>query len=318
MRTLFLQHYLNKLLAVVVLVTAMALETRADDVVPAPAALASGQDPKMVPSEVRALMPKGAISLRWQKIGSAKDALGLHLFCVPAGRSPELKYFVDKVPSGPIAREEITVGPSLKESPFFLDVLQTRGAKWKRLNSVPFRESKDAQEILLRWLDPVTRRAPVLLLHFGYTHWHEWVVLTFPRGWSGPAFSQIFLWGGEGDVGLMQRFDRRDAANRMVVEEEEWENGKRAKHIYRWNGTLWEDATQKYFVIGDSVRTRNEAEAIRVRRGWGEVLFSSEYPRLRRGYWLWVPARFRSLDEARQRVRELKQNGITTYVRRAM
>lgn len=271
-----------------------------------------------LPREAESLMPPHAISLRWQKLAtSTKEAVWLHLYCVPAGRSPEMKYLMDKVPSGPITRAEITSGPSLLESPFRLDVFKAAGTTWKRLNSVPFTQTKDAQEIVLRWLDPKTKRAPVLLLHFGYTHWHEWMVLTFPRGWGEPAFAQAFLWGGEGDVGISQRFDRVDTAGRMVIAEEEYESGKTARHIYRWNGTMWEDATQKYFVIGDSVQTRQEAEAIRKRRGWGEVLFSSEYPRLRRGLWLWVPARFRSFSEARLRVRELKREGIDSYVRRA-
>jgi hypothetical protein len=277
-----------------------------------------------VPAEVLSSMPKGAISLQWRQINTneATGPLWLHLYCIPKGYAAEFPD-PDIKRSGPVKREHITSGPSLKTSPFWLDIFRPRATKantkskgWQRLNSVRFEQSKDLQEIVLRWLQPKTRSGPVLALHFGYTHWHEWVVLTFPRGWTQQTYVQTFLWGGEGETGVLQRFDRTDAKGRLVIAETEINGEKKQTYLYRWNGFEWQDPAQKYFLIGASTKSRSEAEAVFARHGFGEVLWSNHYPRLRAGYYLWVAVRFRSLDEATQRQRALKQNKISTYVQR--
>jgi hypothetical protein len=269
------------------------------------------------PQSALQLMPRGAISLRWQKL-ETREAAGpvwLHLYCVPKGHAEELQS-LDIKRSGPVKREHITTGPSLKTSPYWMDVFRAQGTTWQRLNSVRFEQSKDAQEIVLRWMGARNRRGPVLALHFGYTHWHEWVVLTFPRGWNQKAFAQTFLWGGEGEYGVYQRFDRRDARGRLVVAETDIEGEKSSTHLYRWNGFEWEDPTQKYFVIGASTKSQAEAQAILAKRGFGEMLWSNNYPRLQRGYYLWVPGRFRTIREAQELVSQLKKDKTVSYVRR--
>lgn len=250
------------------------------------------------PSGALKLMPQKAISLRWQKLPTEpKNAVWLHIYCVPKGRDPELKNLgIDK--SGPITREDITNGPSLVSSPFWLDVFADANAK-RRLNSIKFEEGHDVQDITLRWLEPKTRRGPVVLLKFGYTHWWEWQTFTFARGWSGPAQTQTFLFGGEGDIYSDFHFDRTDAqGNLIVVENEGLESGKERTNIYRWNGREWDDKTLKYFVVGASVKTKSAADAISNQRGYGEVLRSDDYPKLRPGYWIWVAGRFRTRAEA--------------------
>jgi hypothetical protein len=108
------------------------------------------------PSEVLGLMPRGAISLQWRKL-ETREAAGpvwLHLYCVPKGHADELQSMLDIKRSGPVKREHITTGPSLKPSPFWLDVFRAPGqSSLQRLNSVKFSQSKDVQEIVLRWLD---------------------------------------------------------------------------------------------------------------------------------------------------------------------
>jgi hypothetical protein len=267
-------------------------------------------------------MPKGAISLRWQKLETREVAgpVWLHLYCVPKGHSDELQSMLDIKRSGPVLREHITTGPSLKPSLFWLDVFRMQGKSgWQRLNSVTFTQSKDVQEIVLRWLDAKQRSGPVLALHFGYTHWHDWEVLTFPRGWQQKAYHQTFFWGGEGEIGVLQRFDRTDARGRLLISETEFSEGnKQRTYGYRWNGREWQDTTQKYFVVGLSSRTLREAESFAVKRGYGEVLFSSHYPRLQPGYYVWVAGRYRTRREANEQVAALRQNGVTAYVRRAI
>ena len=89
--------------------------------------------------------------------------------------------------------------------------------------------------------------------------------------------------------------------------------------LYRWNGREWSDATQKFFLIGATTRTRAEAEKWRDSKGWGEVLRSDDYPNLKAGYYLAVLERFRSLPEANERANEVRKNNkMDVYVRRAL
>ena len=269
------------------------------------------------PPAALSLMPQKALSLRWQKLPtSAKSAVWLHIYCVPAGRDPQLKSMgVEK--SGPITRADVSVGISITESPFWLDVFADSAGN-KRLNSVKFEESQDVREIVLRWLEPAKRRGPVVLLNFGYTHWWEWKTLTFARGWNDSVHQQTFSYGGEGDVYNFLRFDQTDAQGRLVfVEKEGRENDVERTNIYRWNGREWDDVKLKYFVIGASVKTKSAADALAKKRGYGEVLRSDDFPKLRAGYWMWVAGRFRTSDEAQEIAREIVKNGDTATVRLA-
>ena len=269
------------------------------------------------PPSALKLMPAKAISLRWQKLPtSPTDAVWLHIYCVPTGRDPELKNLgIDK--TGPITRADISTGPSLTQSPFWLDVFADSAAN-KRLNSTKFEENKDVQDIVLRWLEPAKKRGPVVLLKFGYTHWWEWQTFTFAQGWAGKSNAQTFFYGGEGEIGNDLRFDRTDAQGRLiVVEDESLENEKERTNTYRWNGREWDDATQKYFVVGASVKTKSAADEIAKKRGYGEVLRSDDFPKLRAGYWMWVPGRFRTPAEAQEIAREIVKNGDAATVRLA-
>lgn len=250
------------------------------------------------PSGALKLMPQKAMSLRWQKLPTdAKNAVWLHIYCVPKGRDPQLKNMGIEV-TGPLTREDISTGPSLVTSPFWLDIFADSGAK-RRLNSVKFEGNKDVQDIVLRWLEPKARRGPVVLMKFGYSHWYEWQTFTFARGWSEPAHAQTFYYGGEGGIYNDLRFDRTDAQGRLiVVENEGLENDATRINTYRWNGREWDDKTLKYFVVGASVKTKSAAEEIAHRKGYGEVLLSDDFPKLRAGYWIWVLGRFRTKAEA--------------------
>ncbi len=260
------------------------------------------------PTAALQLMPAKAISLRWQKLPTDTDnAVWLHIYCVPKSRDPELKNMgVDE--TGPITRANITNGPSLASSPFWLDVFADANAK-RRLNSVKFEEGHDVQDITLRWLEPKSRRGPVVLMKFGYTHWYEWQTFTFAQGWTKPAHAQTFFYGGEGEIYNDLRFDRTDAQGHLiVVEDEGLENNKERTNIYRWNGREWDDKTLKYFVVGASVKTKSAADEILRKRGYGEVLRSNDYPKLSPGYWIWITGRFRTKAEADEIVAHLDKN----------
>lgn len=272
------------------------------------------------PANVRQTMPQDAISLRWQKQSvSQTDAVWLHLYCKPSGRSDEAaKMFGLEKRSAPITREEITPMPGIKTSPFWLDVWQNSAQKWQRLSSARYMQDKDVNEIVLRWLDPKAKTGPILLLNSGFTHWHEWDVFTYANGWQKTPAHQTFFWGGEGGSGISQRFDQTRNGRTVIVETES-EDERESTHLYRWDGREWNDATQKFFLIGATTRTRAEAEKWRDEKGWGEVLRSDDFSNLKAGYYIAVLERFRSLKDANERARLLKKdNAMEAYVRRAL
>ena len=267
------------------------------------------------PAIVRQTMPQGAISLRWQRV----DKVWLHIYCKPSGRSDEAVNILGiEKKTGPITREEIIPVPAIKLSPFWLDVWQNAAQKWQRLSSAGYMQDKDVNEIVLRWLDPKNKTGPIVLLNCGFTHWHEWDVFTYAKGWQQTPAQQTFFWGGEGGSGISQRFDQTRNGKTVIIENE-YEGDKTSTNLYRWNGREWNDATQKYFLIGATEKTKAEAEKWLNEKGWGEVVRSDDFPNLKAGYYIVVLERFRVLKEANERARLLKkENAMETYVRRAL
>jgi len=284
-----------------------------------------------VPPEIKAAIPKSSISLRFETkaIGPNGSPIGLHLSVVPTDRNKGAYEMLGQTPkTGPITRDEITAFDMLTQSPFTLDVYAQKSGKWSKINSVNFSQSKDVQEINTRWLNPKRKIGPVLLLHFGYTHWHEWEVITFPQGLQAPAAHQTFLWGGEGEYNYVgQKFDKTDASGRMIITEEESEgvpdgkNGEKqklTKNTYYFNGNEWINPKTRYFVIGASAKTRTEADKIFKKIGFGEVRPSSEYKGLKSGYYVLIFGRYSNLKQAQEQVKYLKANSkVESYVKKA-
>ena len=285
----------------------------------------------LAPQIARDAMPKNAISLRWQKLprGAYRLPLALHVFCVPKGHSKERAMMLAEKKTGPVTRADISGGPSVEPSPFYLDLWAQSDAKnWRRINRISFVETKDVQEIALRWLEPRSKTGPFLALHFGFTHWHEWQTFTFDKGWTQPPYQRVFEWGGESGSGNSVRFDQVENGRMIVVEKEYEYQGdieKTSESVYRWNGREWLDATQKYFLIAGTFTTRREAQSwydAKKMNGWGEILRSNDYPKLRPGYFIVVLERFATLQEANSRAAEIRKSAppynFQTYVRRAL
>lgn len=273
--------------------------------------------PVPAPSAALVLMPKGAISLQTKSFKVPTGDVLLHLYTIPGARSPELEAITGEKRTGPIKRDDISIGPSLNPSRFFMDVFSKQGATLRRLNSVPFIENKDAAEITMRWLVPAKKQGPVVVMHYGYSHWHEWVLLIFPQGFSGPVTVQEFFWGGEGDSSAIQRLDGIDKNGRMMIAEEETEEGRTTKRSYFWDGVEFSNKSTPYFVIGVSPKTRAEAEAFIAKHKQGYVRPSSHYPKLKPGYYIVVLNRFRTLKEAKAFSNDLPKEGIPYYIKRA-
>lgn len=270
------------------------------------------------PSALLKRLPAKAISLRWQQV-SSRPPVWAHLWCVPRGHSKEREMMMGEKKSGPVTRADINGGPSIESSPFTLELYEVEEENpvgWKKLSGVNFTQGKDVQEIHTRFLDAGTRRSPVLLLHFGFTHWHEWEVFTLARGWSGPIAHQTFGWGGEGESHVFQKFSRTEKG-RMVIDEEVRSESGSERGVFRWNGREWIDASQKWLVIGASSPSRKIIDSLVARKGYGEVKRSNEFKGLRPGYWIWLVGRYRSPKEAREQARDLQKIGEKPSVRNA-
>jgi hypothetical protein len=282
-----------------------------------------------VPPDIFSQMRPGAISLQLEtrKLASYGDVL-LHLSVVPKGHSREREVMLGEKRTGPVRREHIDTMPSVEPSPFYLDFFTRRGGSLKRLNSVRFIETKNVQEIVVRWLEPARRRGPVFALRFGFTHWSEWVVITFLQGLNGTASVQQFLFGGESGTGIAQRFDRVDKRGFMMVQEDSYEPNEKTKEpydqttstiFYYWDGLDFADRAARYFVIAASVKSRAEAEAF-VRRHQMEdvaqIRPSSHYAKLHPGYFIVILSRHRNKKEALERAGAYRNEGAS--VRRAI
>ena len=282
-----------------------------------------------LPAQIRAQMRTGAIPLHFEtrSIGPNGATVGLQLSVLPTGRDKQGAESIGaEAPTGPLTLQEIKDFPQpLLASPFTLDIFRKNGEKWARANSVTFWQTKNLQDLSVRWLDAKTKQAPILLLHFGYAHWHEWEVLTFPDGILKPGQTQEFFWGGEGEWDYQtQKFDQTDKNGRLIIAEEtsqaapDEKSALVTKQIYRFDGLEWRDDKAPYFVIGASLKTRAEAEKFRQKIGFGEIRPSAHYSKLRAGYFIVILARFATLKEAQTRVSELgRDSKITASVRRA-
>lgn len=192
------------------------------------------------PAAVRAALRPNAISLRWEKRDLGGEAVYLHLSVVPKARN---KYAPNAPEPGhekdPITRADITPGMALESSPFVLEVwTRAPDGTLRRRHALPFTEEGDVVEITTRWLEPKAKRGPILLLHFGTTHWHRWLLAIFPDGVRGKrALQQTFLWGGEGETGVTQRFDSVDLRGVLQVRETRYDDGKITRRTYRWDGS---------------------------------------------------------------------------------
>src|SRR5690349_3870012 len=137
-----------------------------------------------VPSTVRSRMKPGGISLRFEKHVLEGKTAYLHYYVVPKGRNAANyeNYTGQKPVPGPITREEITAGPILKSSPFFVDLFVEESGAWRLLHSQSYWDEGICTEIRVKYLQPRARRGPILLLSRRYPHYQGWTLIGFPDG----------------------------------------------------------------------------------------------------------------------------------------
>lgn len=277
-----------------------------------------------VPPEARAGMPKGAISLRYEVHDLGGEKFGIHHYVLPKGRNPDFESMRGSpAPKGPITRAEITPGPILKNSPFYVDVYSLTGGKPNRLHSVSYDDEGDISSLRVKYLQPKTKRGPILLLEGGYTHWKNWVLILFPEGVRGKrAFVQDYLWGGEGETYILQKFDKTDSRGYLQVDEEERESEADPikRRVYRWDGERFTDPSARYFVIAATSTKRAEMEEFLKRKvvvHGAEIVRSDRFPKLTPGLFVVVLGRHRTLAAAQEMVKTQKQAGYDCYAKQA-
>lgn len=273
------------------------------------------------PPDVRAAMKPNGISLMFEtlNIGPNRTPIEVHLYVVPRGRDNAGRATLGMEPkTGPITRNEIGGGETIKMSPYYLEMFSRRGAALKKLKGARFEQNKAPSRIFARWLDPKTKRAPVVVVRFDFPDAYSLTLLTFARGITQAAQVQEFSGGGESGYFSVQSLDKTDARGLMMVSEQEGEPDKPTiRRAYTWDGQEFRDFKARYFVIAATTKTQAQAEAIQRKHGFGEVRASERYARLRRGYYILIVARFAAQKEAARHVAELKTSGINAYVRRA-
>jgi hypothetical protein len=276
------------------------------------------------PKEALAQMPRGAISLRYEVRDLGGERFGIHHYVVPKGRNPAFENMRGSPPpTGPLTRVEITPGPILKSSPFYVDVYSLVNGKPTRLHSVSYEDEGDLSAINVKYLQPKARRGPILLLECGYTHWKQWVLIIFPDGVRGKrSFVQEFLWGGEGETYILQKFEKTDARGYLQVDEEarESEGDPIKRRVYRWDGERFTDPQARWFVIAATSKKRSEMEDFRKRKVvvyGAEIVRSDRFPKLAPGLYVVVLGRYRTAAEARLVAQTQKQAGHDCYVKQA-
>jgi len=265
--------------------------------------------------EVRAVMPKGAISLRFEAVPFGGERRGfLHLYCIPKARNKNAPMIPDPGhEKDPVTRKDIYPGMALEPSPFFLDIwgAGSGAAKMTRLHAFRFQEEGDVAQVEKRWLRPATKTGPVLLLDFGSTHWHAWYVFTFPNGFNGKtSYLQRFLWGGEGETYLTQKFTKADKRGFLQIDQEQQDSEAQGatRSTYFWDGARYSDPQERWFVIVATSKTRAEADDFaRTRDKYGEteIVRSNRFSRLKPGLWVTVAARMRTKKEADEQAKDL-------------
>jgi hypothetical protein len=277
------------------------------------------------PKEVLAQIPSGAISLRYEVRDLGGERFGIHHYVVPKGRNPAFENMRGSPPpTGPITRAEITPGPILKTSPFYLDLYALADGKpTTRLQSVSYEDEGDLSALNVKYLQPKAKRGPTLLLECGYTHWKHWVLAGFPDGVRGKrSFVQDFLFGGEGGTYVLQRFDTIDRHGFLQVDEEscEGEGDPVKRYVYRWDGERFTDPEARWFVIGATSKKRAEMEDYLKRKvviHGAHIVRSDRYPKLAPGLYVVVLGRYRTAAEARLVMQTQKQAGHDCYVKQA-
>lgn len=279
-----------------------------------------------IPPAVRSHRKPGGISLRFIKQSIEGETVYLHSYVIPKGPNQDFENYVGRKPGiGPITRDEILQGmPILESSPFFIDLFAEAGGSWQLLHSLSYLDEGDSSKILVKYLQPRTRRGPILLLTRTNPHWKRWVLLGFPEGIRGKqTLVQDFLYGSEGNFFYTeQKFEKTDSRGFLVIEEEtrEGEENKPQRVTYRWDGERFTDPEARWFVIAATSKRKDEIEAFITRkqmRGTVEITRSERFPKLVPGLWIVIMERCRTRKAATCSVNLRRKAGLDCYAKQA-
>ena len=300
----------------------VALFTTLSAAMHAPAALPQNDTlPPAAPSAVQRQMPKGAVSLMYGTYPIAADGsnLQIHVYGEPL---PETKAGTKGTSAAAkLTREDLTHRVDIPRCHFTVDVLKEGANGPTPISHFSFNGADPVNQIQIKWLDAAAHKKPVIAIHAGVTHWMGWYLAAYPEGIEKPCVVQYFTYGGEQEESNLVKLDGRDSRGNMVVVDE-WSSGdKSGVKRYVWNQTEFEDKSAPYFLILGSLKTSAEAykELDKLARvvDCARVCPSSHYPGLKPGYYLVVGGQYASAEDAKKEIKELKQQGIKAYVRKA-
>jgi len=253
-------------------------------------------------------MPPGAETVRYEparKVGN--ETVDLHVYAVSKNR--------------PWKTDE--VGSYTSVATFHLDIftVAANGTRTFR-HRVVYKDEVPPTVINVKWLRPNERKAPILLLEGGFTHWKRWIVATFPQDFTGKQKAvQEFLWGGEDATYILQSFDTTDKRGYLKIVQITADDANSTKETltYTWNGTRFAVSDSPYFVIAASVKDEKEAynyiKKNQLKRA--EVLPTGEFTNLKSGLFIVVVGRSKSLATAQALAKGFQASGKDCYVKRA-
>ena len=123
-------------------------------------------------------------------------------------------------------------------------VSKSRQKRWRVLRRVPLgmRQASSGREFQLRWLKPVEKSGPVLIVPFPGLRRCE--LLAFPNGWQSAAVRQQFEDADNSIQGFRYSFDTLDEANvlAVVLRTTNYSDGNSSPggtELLKWIGTGW-------------------------------------------------------------------------------
>jgi len=271
------------------------------------------------PGDILAAMRPGGVSKQFGAYNADKGngRIEFHVYGGPAGH--------EKVP-----QENGDLNASNRpDRLYYVDAYSRSGGVLHLANTtfftMPYR-FRASSETSFKWLKPKLRSSPILISIFGESDGRAEVLVTYPDGISGEAYVQVLESGGEGDGGNGFSFDTVDGNGLMAVTETVDSENPRSHKVNRtyWTGDRFAAKGQSanpYFVIGASVKTRDEAEKyVRQNKLWtvAAIRQSSHFGLLQPGYFIVTVGSGASEAKAAALQRKYKKRGIACYVKKAI
>lgn len=215
---------LRRCVLIAALITAAAIPARAQQHV------VTLKYSKQMPPAIRRAVPRGGKSLFFGtcRMAAGGPALQVHFYRTAA-----------------IVKRHDSTGLWISEPVHKLDIYEGTGRHSRRVNSTKFVFAtgypKFGADIL--WVDPQTRRMPVVRVHYFdpngfYGMVGGYLLLAYPQAWRGPASVHRYSYGGDLREANSVQFDRVDERGFLmpVTSYGNRDHDGDSSTEHRWNG----------------------------------------------------------------------------------